>query len=441
MNNAIVVCGLGYGDEGKGTVVDFLAREYENPIVIRYNGGSQAGHNVVLPDGRHHCFSQFGSGTFVDGCRTYLSEYMIVNPFNLMNENEHLESLGVHDALDRLTIDSKCRIVTPMHVYANRIKEILRGNNKHGSVGEGIGEVVQMELEHDLDLRIGNCFSKEMIAEILTEIRDVYTKELWDGVVYSDSQQAKSWFENFIIFARIDEWATNYNDFYNSMNINYDMEYLNRFFDTHTLIFEGAQGVLLDEQYGFAPYTTWSDTTLNNAMFLLKDYKGKITKLGVIRSYMTRHGAGPFVSEFKNDEIAGGLVENIAKKSEHNNMNPWQDNFRNGYFDELAFRYALKVSGVDTLAITHMDVLEGIKTLRVCTHYFDQDIGYIYSIPAINRHWEDQLEFTKRLEKVVSLVSTTESFLDTVKYCAGNIPIVLTSSGQTYQDKVWLQKI
>src|SRR5262245_62300875 len=114
-----LVAGLGYGDEGKGSIVDFLARQprpgTRAGLVVRFNGGAQAAHNVVTEDGRHHTFAQFGSGTFTPGVRTHLSQHVLVDPLALVTEAEHLASLGVPDALDRLTVDREALVTTPYH--------------------------------------------------------------------------------------------------------------------------------------------------------------------------------------------------------------------------------------------------------------------------------------------------------------------------------------
>ncbi|HSD12859.1 MAG TPA: adenylosuccinate synthetase, partial [Patescibacteria group bacterium] len=137
---AVIVTDLGFGDAGKGSIVDYLARTLRAHAVIRFNGGSQAAHNVVAPDGRHHTFSQFGSATFVDGVRTHLSRHMIVNPPAMLVEAEILRKKGVVDAFARTTISAEALVITPYQRAANRLREIARSDGRHGSCGHGIGE-------------------------------------------------------------------------------------------------------------------------------------------------------------------------------------------------------------------------------------------------------------------------------------------------------------
>ena len=147
--NHVIVVDLGYGDAGKGTVVDWLcSRQDGRPVhaVVRFNGGAQAAHNVITRDGRCHAFAQFGAGTFTPGVRTHLSRFVLIDPLALAAEAAHLASLGLADALDLLTVDRDALLTTPYHQAANRAREIARGNDRHGSCGMGIGETARYAL-------------------------------------------------------------------------------------------------------------------------------------------------------------------------------------------------------------------------------------------------------------------------------------------------------
>ncbi|MEI6292003.1 MAG: adenylosuccinate synthetase, partial [Chloroflexota bacterium] len=148
---AFIIVDLGFGDSGKGLLTDFLARQYQAGVVVRYNGGAQAGHNVVLPDGRHHTFSQFGSGSFIPGVRTYLSRRVVIHPGALLVEGTILQEKGLPDVFSRLRMSEEALIITPFHQAANRIKEIVRGADRHGSCGVGVGEAVEDASAHPGD--------------------------------------------------------------------------------------------------------------------------------------------------------------------------------------------------------------------------------------------------------------------------------------------------
>ena len=143
---AILTVDLGFGDAGKGSIIDFLAREHNAHTVVRFNGGAQAGHRVVAKQGEH-VFSQFGSGTLA-GARTHLSRFMLVEPLAMLAEAEHLMQLGIRDPFGMVTIDEKALITTPFQRAVNRLKELARGNGRHGSCGMGIGETMADWIAH-----------------------------------------------------------------------------------------------------------------------------------------------------------------------------------------------------------------------------------------------------------------------------------------------------
>ena len=150
MQHAVIVQGLGFGDEGKGATVDFLCRELGAELVVRYCGGSQAGHNVVLPDGRRHVFSQFGAGTLA-GASTYLGEQVVIDPPALVREAAHLRDLAGADPFAKLTVHPRALVTTIYHQLLNQLRESARGERRHGSCGRGIGETRRYWLRYGGD--------------------------------------------------------------------------------------------------------------------------------------------------------------------------------------------------------------------------------------------------------------------------------------------------
>src|SRR5689334_220878 len=181
MPKAWLLVDLTYGDAAKGATVDFLARREPVRTVVRFNGGAQAGHNVVTPDGRHHTFAQLGSGTLVRGVNTHLSRFMLLNPSRLLREDGELRALGVPDALARLTIDRRAPVTTPFQVAANRLRELARGDARHGSCGMGIGETMADWLEHgDRMMTAGDLTDTVTVQRKLRDIRDLKQAQLAD---------------------------------------------------------------------------------------------------------------------------------------------------------------------------------------------------------------------------------------------------------------------
>ena len=349
---AIILSGLGYGDEGKGAWTDFLARTEPVHTVVRFNGGAQAGHNVVTPDGRHHTFAQVGSGAFVRGVNTHLSRFMLVNPPRLLAEDAELRALGVPDALARLSIDRRALVTTPFQVAANRLRELARGDARHGSCGMGIGETMADWLAHSSRMLVaGDLAESTTLHAKLLAVRALKREQLAELLAALPRTDATERERRILEDDEVLERCTQlYADLAQRARL-VDEAHLSELLDlAGTVVFEGAQGALLDEWRGFHPYTTWSTTTFKNALTLLDEqqYDGAIVKVGLLRAYLTRHGAGPFVTEDRS------LGTDFADP--YNVPNAWQHGFRVGPFDAVAARYAIEMAArPDLLAVSHLD--------------------------------------------------------------------------------------
>lgn len=361
-----MVVDLGFGDAGKGTIVDHLCRVAAadgRPVaaVVRFNGGAQAAHNVVTDDGRHHTFAQFGAGTLA-GVPTHLSRHVLVDPLALAAEAAHLADLGVPDPFAGLTVHRDALLTTPYHVAANRIREHARGDGRHGSCGMGIGETVAYALAHpDAAPRARDCERPARLRRQLTELRDCLEAEL--GVLAATSPGASEQETVPGGLPPVEVCVEVFGQFARAVRL-VDDAHLAGLVRVGPVVFEGAQGVLLDEWHGFHPFTTWSTTTFANAEKLLCDAgvaTGDARRLGVLRTYTTRHGAGPLVTE---DAALGR-----ALPDRHNGAGRWQGPFRVGPFDAVAHRYAVEVvGGVDAIALTHLDV-PAREPLGICRSY------------------------------------------------------------------------
>lgn len=446
--HALLVVDLGYGDAGKGSVVDYLTRQHRAHTVVRFNGGAQAAHNVVTSE-HHHTFAQFGSGMLVPGVQTYLSRHMLVEPYAMFNEADHLEAIGVSDPFARTWLDMQALIITPYHIAANRLKELARGDNRHGSCGMGIGETMaDATTQPDLVLHAGDLMDWARVSKKLRAVRDAKYAEieplLRDLPHDKAVQQAR---EVFDVADIVGAAADNYAVLARMLNMTDEAEARRIFDQPGVMVFEGAQGVLLDEWYGFAPYTTWSTTTFANALGLLRafDYGGDVTRLGVLRAYMTRHGAGPFVTE--SADLTARLPD------AHNVTSPWQQSFRVGHFDAVAARYALDATeGADALVITNLDRLMTLSSWQFCDAYqlsapapdsmFEQEGTRIRGIrvqrppdlahQAELTHWLQRC--TPEYRSLPGEVRNLERYLSWIAHTLG-LPIAITSHGPAAADK------
>lgn len=334
-----IVVGLFLGDEGKGTTVDYLCSQQETNAVVRFSGGAQAAHNVVTPDGQHHTFAQLGSGSF-HGVRTIHTKYMMINPFSMVREADKFYNLTGYDALADAVISANSLLTTPLHAAINKKREILRGASAHGSTGQGIGETQNYFLHAGsgapvmgdlIDLSV--LFAK---LEKLAEWAEAEVGNIW-GLIPSLAEIKLS-YKNLADDAllRIVPDAVIYSELSKGYNV-----------------FEGSQGVLLDENYGFHPHTTWATTTPFNAQTVLAAAgleAGRV--IGVTRTYGTRHGAGPFPSEFSHENWIEEFPEH------HNKRGKWQGAWRGGYLDLPLLKYASQSVGtIDVVAVTHLDVM------------------------------------------------------------------------------------
>ncbi|WAC20041.1 adenylosuccinate synthetase [Luteolibacter sp. SL250] len=364
------VLGLGFGDCGKGHFVHALARRWQAHTVVRFSGGAQAGHNVVArsTDGalRHHTFSQFGSGTFLPGVRTLLVDPMVVHPTALLVEAEALRLCGVDDALARMMIDGRCRVTTPFHQAAGRLREIRRGASAHGTCGVGVGETVHHGLLHpeqsfryeDL-LPSGKASALEKLEAIRTTLLDEFSGEAGplaeeEMAALEDGTLAARWWGIAVAVARQCPPARSY-------------EVAARLELPGCVIHEGAQGILLDEWHGFHPHTTWSSITTAALGEALGKFgiRPEIRHHGVLRTYFTRHGAGPFPTHDRTlDPMLG---------EPHNASDGWQGEFRRGHPDGVLLDHALRSVGrLDGLLVSHLDVFRKGVRLKWCGGY---DIG------------------------------------------------------------------
>jgi adenylosuccinate synthase len=433
---ATIVIDLGFGDAGKGTIVDYLSGSSPVATVVRFNGGGQAAHNVVTPDGMHHTFAQFGSGTFVPGVKTHLSRHMLVSIDSLMMEAQHLFSLGQSDCLKRLTIDREAKLVTRFQRAANRIRERSRGLHNHGSCGMGIGETMMLAENRPDLLQTVECIEHgsilvhrlKLLQEHYVHVLKNLCAQLQDDVIIRDDIA-------FLIDpnspAREAELLLQYRRHLNLV----DVRHMRTVLSEGDTVFEGAQGVLLDESYGFHPYTTWSTTTSKNALELFRDtaFEGPVRTIGVLRTLHTRHGVGPFVTEEPT------LQEMV--RDQHNVNGTWQGGFRIGWFDLLMARYALEATrGVDALALTHLDWLPKVRDMRVCNAYRLSDGREITAIDVLKGAPDllYQESLTNLLFQATPLyrpiASVEQEYIEFIE-SELQVPIELLSRGPTSADK------
>ncbi|MDP2704473.1 MAG: adenylosuccinate synthetase [bacterium] len=462
-----VVTGLGYGDEGKGKTAHWLCSRHKAHTVVR-TGGPQALHRVVTASGTEHVHAQFGSGT-LSGAATHLSKNMVIDPYAIIAEGRALEDeLGIRGVFSGLTIHEDALVITPFQAIANRLRELTRGDARYGSVGVGVGEtVLDAEFFGEYAIRAGDL-GKPHCVDKLEAVRKRKLRELEEIISRIGSlpkqarDRARLEVENLNRDGTV-EWAVGWFSKLASMVNIVDTGYvaekiLGR---SGTVVFEGSQGVLLDRWFGFHPYTTKVRTIPETALSLIREsgYDGKVTSLGVLRAYHTRHGAGPFVAECP--ELTRQLPD--AANSNH----PWQGSFRVGSFDIVAAKYAIAVCGgtkaLDGLVVTCADRIESLGTWELArsynssreardTGFFSKnDAGRIDGIMVSRELGALQLKRQEELGRLLYGCSPDRTTLktegDAASLCSGvlndelDIPVVAVSVGPTEKDCVELISI
>lgn len=320
------VIGANYGDEGKGLVTDYLSTP--SSLVVRFNGGAQAGHTVVSkvhsPPIRH-VFHHIGSGSF-QRADTFLSRFFVVNPLQFFDEHVVLDKMGYHN---KILVDPRCSITTPIDMMINHALEESR-ENRHGSCGLGINETVHRTLHDSMfGLTVGEALggkdTGQKIRWRLERIRDEYLplrlKELkLKSLLPNATKNMNDVLDWFIFKLGYFLGACEVVDFESVKTLGYEK-----------LVFEGAQGLRLDQNSADFPHVTRSHTGLTNVLALMRDAglsEDQLETFFVTRTYVTKHGAGPFKYEIKGLPYPG-IVD------ETNVPNPWQGAIRYGLLDPL----------------------------------------------------------------------------------------------------------
>ena len=312
-----IVLGLGFGDEGKGSFVNYLCSQSKKPLVIRFSGGHQVGHTVVVGDKRH-VFSNFGSGTLV-GAPTYWSEYCTLSPIGIQREGNALRAIGINP---ELIINANAMVNTPFDILQNhRLEE----KNNHGSVGVGFGTTIQRNEDH-FHLYARDLLYPKIRDEKLRLIINTYYKLNFDPNAEHQHAATKKLYNDFLVAC--DDLVAKY-QIVDGLVYLQDKEW----------IFEGSQGIMLDTDYGFFPHVTRSSTTSKNAIEIIRKIgipieNNTINTYYITRAYQTRHGNGYMTNE--------GLDTSYIKENPNEtNVKGFQGEFRKTVLDVDLLEYAI----------------------------------------------------------------------------------------------------
>ncbi|MDN4527124.1 adenylosuccinate synthase [Fictibacillus fluitans] len=345
--SSVVVVGTQWGDEGKGKITDYLSEKAE--VVARYQGGNNAGHTIVF-NGKKYKLHLIPSGIFYDDKVCVIGNGMVVDPKAVVEELAYLHDLGIHT--ENLRISNRAHVILPYHLRLDVLEEESKGVNKIGTTKKGIGPAY-MDKAARIGIRIADLLDKEVFEEKLE--RNLAEKNrLFERIYESEGFTKEEILEEYYGYGQ--QLAKYVCD--TSVVLNDALD------EGRRVLFEGAQGVMLDIDQGTYPFVTSSNPIAGGVTIGSGVGPSKIHHVvGVSKAYTTRVGDGPFPTEL-NDEI-GHQIREVGNEYGTTTGRPR----RVGWFDSVVVRHARRVSGITDLSLNSIDVLTGIETLKICVAY------------------------------------------------------------------------
>ncbi|MGI2029231.1 adenylosuccinate synthase [Endozoicomonas acroporae] len=352
MGKTVVVLGTQWGDEGKGKIVDLLTEQAE--AVVRFQGGHNAGHTLVI-NGEKTVLHLIPSGILREDVVCYIGNGVVLSPEALLKEMKQLEETGV-PVRERLKLSPACPLILPYHVALDQARELARGEAKIGTTGRGIGPAYEDKVARR-GLRVADLLHPERFARKLKEVMDYHNFAL-QNYYKTEVVDYQTVLDDTLAMARelipmIDRVSDRLHEHHGRGD---------------HILFEGAQGSLLDIDHGTYPFVTSSNTTAGGTSTgtgfgpLYLDYV-----LGITKAYTTRVGAGPFPTEL--DDENGRHLAKVGNEFGATTGRPR----RCGWFDAVALRQAIQINSVSGLCLTKLDVLDGLETIRICVDYKNAD--------------------------------------------------------------------
>ncbi len=358
MSNVIVV-GSQWGDEGKGKVVDWLSERAD--VVVRFQGGHNAGHTLVV-DGVTYKLSLLPSGVVRGGKLSIIGNGVVIDPFALLKEIDNVSSLGVKISSDNLKIAENAPLILPIHQKLDQAAEILRGQEKIGTTGRGIGPAYEDKVGRRA-IRVCDLADPDALAQKIDALLIVHNALLSEAKLPVMTR-------NELLLPLL-EVAPNILPF--SVPVWRLLGQLRR--EGRRILFEGAQGIMLDCDHGTYPFVTSSNTVAGASSIGSGLGAGNTYVLGIAKAYTTRVGSGPFPTEL-HDAI-GKKIGEIGHEFGTVTGRPR----RCGWFDAVLVRQAVDISGIAGIALTKLDVLDGFDEIKICTGYTLAGKAYDY-MPA-----------------------------------------------------------
>jgi len=425
MNKVDVLLGLQWGDEGKGKIVDVVTPKYD--IIARFQGGPNAGHTLIFDD-KKYVLHTIPSGIFRDETINVIGNGVVIDPIIIKDEIDKLEAVGI-DVASKLLISKKAHLIVPTHKILDKYSEEQKGKNKIGSTLKGIGPTY-MDKTGRNGLRMGDSKTNNF-REKYDALQEKHKAILGD-YDYAEllTELETKWFEAM--------------EFMSKFTLIDSEHYLNNAMAKgQTVLAEGAQGTMLDVDFGTYPFVTSSNTVTAGTCTGLGVAPNRIGEvIGIFKAYCTRVGSGPFPSELDNE-----VGENIRTIGHEFGATTGRDR-RCGWIDLPALKYAIMINGATQLSMMKADVLDSFEEIEVCTHYdIDGEMYdyFPYDINSLNIKpvYKKIKGWSKDLTGLTDMADAPKEFMDYIEYLEQelNVPITIVSVGPDRKQTLMRAKV
>ena len=423
--SSIVIMGSQWGDEGKGKMTDWLAQKAD--MIVRYQGGNNAGHTIAF-NGKTYKLQLIPSGIFEPQKINVIGNGVVVNPKALLNELQMLKDAGVTPS--NLKISSRAHLILPYHIQLDIAQEKQRGDQKVGTTHNGIGPAY-MDKAARIGIRMCDLLEKDTFATKLKE--NLAQKNALFEKIYGEEP-----FDFDSLFDEYYEYGQRLKDYVTDTSV-----IVNEAIDAgKNVLFEGAQGIMLDLDHGTYPYVTSSNPVVGGALAGAGVGPQSLTKMvGVCKAYSTRVGEGPFPTELTNE--TGDWIREKAHEYGTVTGRPR----RIGWFDAVAMRHAKRVSGMNCLSLNLLDIFTGLKKVKICTAYMldGQQIDYYpASLKELERCepvYEEFDGWTEDISTVTEydqLPANAKKYLDRIEELTG-LQLMTVSVGPSREQTITLK--
>ncbi len=423
----VIVLGLQWGDEGKGKIVDVLSEKAD--VVARYQGGHNAGHTVVIKNEKF-ILHVIPSGILYKGKKCLIGNGVVVEPASLLEEINGLKERGVEIDKNNLFLSKNAHVIMPYHMALDRENEKLRGSKSIGTTGRGIGPAYCDKINRS-GIRVADLlqpdFFKEKLKANLFQINFLLENLYKAQVFYIDN-----------IYNEYMGYAEKLKEHVADTDIIIDKTIA----EGGNILLEGAQGTLLDIDHGTYPYVTSSNATAGGACTGLGIGPTKISKvLGVVKAYTTRVGAGPFPTEIKDS-----LGDAIREKGGEYGATTGRPR-RCGWLDMVILRHSARINGLTGIAITKLDILDGLETIKICTSYkhngkvykeFPKELNIFQECEPVYEETKGWKESTIGIKDFEKLPDAAKAYVKKIENMLG-VEAHIISTGQRRDELILIQ--